>query len=249
MQKEQYFGTQVITMPPPGFTGCSNPQAPYYQSTPQLYAFVRSVGKQVYFRLAGNNTEQLLYDFNLNVGSTTIPSAINSSTQTITAIDSIATPNGFRKRYYKGSGGSNDIVFIEGIGHPQGFILPEYMGGNLSITTRFLCYQQNGVICPTGFSSGTNCTTLGLEEKKNVSSEFSVYPNPIQTSGLITFANEVKNGELFIYDAIGKEVRHTKGINGLALKIERADLTNGVYFFSIKQKETESFKGKFVVAD
>jgi hypothetical protein len=246
MKKEQSLGTQILTMPP--FTPyiCPNPQAPYYQSTPQLYAYVRSVGKQIFMRQLGSNTEQLLYDFNLNVGSTTIPSALSNTTQTITAIDSISTPNGFRKRYYAGV---NTIVFIEGIGHPQGFVLPEYMNGNVSGATQFLCYQQNGVVCSTGFSLGSNCISLGLEEKKNVSQVFSVYPNPIQTNGFITLANEVKNGELFIYNAIGKEVRHTKGVNGFAIKIERADLTNGVYFFNIKQKEADVFKGKFVVAD
>lgn len=247
MKKEQSLGTQVITMPPFTPYTCPNAQAPYYQSTPQVYAYVRSVGKQVFMRQLNANTEQLLYDFNLNVSSTTIPSALSITTQTITAIDSISTPNGFRKRYYAGV---NNIIFIEGIGHPQGFVLPEYMGGNVSgFSSEFLCYKQNGVVCATGFSGGSNCISLGVEEKKNGNQVFSVYPNPIQTNGFITLANEVKNGELFIYNAIGKEVRHTKGVNGMAIKIERSDLTNGVYFFSIKQKEVEVFKGKFVVAD
>ncbi len=247
MKKEQSLGTQVLTQPPFTPFTCPNPQAPYYQSTPQLYAYVRSVGKQIFIRqLSSINTEQLLYDFNLNVGSTTTTSCLGNTPQTITFIDSVSTPNGFRKRYYANS---NLLVFVEGIGHPAGLVPPELMQGNVSgFGSQFMCYQQNGTFCNVGMG-GANCSALSIEKNEPLKSEFSVYPNPIQTNGLITFTNEVKNGELFIYNAIGKEVRHTKGINGLALKIERADLTNGVYFFSIKQKETEVFKGKFVVAD
>jgi hypothetical protein len=249
MKKEQSLGTQVLTMPPFTPYTCPNPQAPYYQSTPQVYAYVRSVGKQIFIRqLNSINTEQLLYDFNLNIGSiTNTATCLYNSSQTITAIDSVSTPNGFRKRYFSGS---NNLVFIEGIGHPMGFVPPELMQPNVSgFSSEFLCYQQNGIVCTTGFSGGSNCIALGVEEKKNGNQVVSVYPNPIQTNGFITLANEVKNGELFIYNAIGKEVKHTKGVNGMAVKIERSDLTNGVYFFSIKQKEAEVFKGKFVVAD
>jgi hypothetical protein len=84
---------------------------------------------------------------------------------------------------------------------------------------------SNGIIysfIPTG--SG------GVQEF--VSEKISVYPNPFTEQITITFSDEQINTVIKLLDLNGKAIR-VLNISGIEYKIERGDLTAGIYFLQI----------------
>lgn len=77
---------------------------------------------------------------------------------------------------------------------------------------------------------GNTVSVNTLEEDLSL----SVYPNPAQDEFFVRIGAEHKLKSVRIYDIIGKEVRNIGRIEGNEVRIERQDLTAGIYFVSIE---------------
>lgn len=75
--------------------------------------------------------------------------------------------------------------------------------------------------------------------------DFSIFPNPLITSSVIQFSNELKNAELVIYDVLGKEMM-IKRFTGNKIEIERGSLVSGIYLLTLRDSGKQYIK-KIVV--
>lgn len=85
---------------------------------------------------------------------------------------------------------------------------------------------------------------LGITELPEENSS-AVYPNPSSTETKIMFNNS--NGDIFnlnLFDYQGRLVRKITGIEGDAVKIERNELNEGMYFFRLESGK-KTIVGKF----
>ncbi|MFA6923363.1 MAG: sugar-binding protein [Bacteroidales bacterium] len=97
--------------------------------------------------------------------------------------------------------------------------------------------------------SGTSCveTPTGIinEEMNNAT---MIYPNPFNTffTLKISDATILKNAEMKIYDVCGKEVKSVS-ISSNETTINRGELQNGIYFYSVINNNEKITNGKIVV--
>jgi hypothetical protein len=89
-----------------------------------------------------------------------------------------------------------------------------------------------------------NCNTF-VSVKENISSSFTVYPNPAVTATTVTLKNKLQNKPvLLLYNVEGKEVKHITGVTQSEINIEISDLNQGLYIFRIYDGEMPVGSGK-----
>lgn len=233
-------GTYNWMAPPP--IGCSGSYN-YIDTIPSY--FLRSAGKQIFLRQPMDTSEHMLYDFNLIVGDTLPLSYNNFATDiTVTAIDSIYTSNGYRKRFAL-TGSTWAQYLLEGIGHSKGLVEP--MNVPLECGYNLDCFSLND----TAYfpSIGPTCNMpVGIISYKNEISH-SVFPNPFNTFTTIQFNSMINNAELNIYNPYGQKIKTIKDISGDRIKIERGFLSSGFYFYELRQNSKNIATGKLIVTD
>ncbi len=76
-----------------------------------------------------------------------------------------------------------------------------------------------------------------------------IYPNPFNVYTTIRFNAAISNAELNIYDVYGQKVRSLNNISGDQLKIERENLSPGLYFYEMNEADKSISAGKLIIAD
>ncbi|MBK9639603.1 MAG: T9SS type A sorting domain-containing protein [Bacteroidetes bacterium] len=207
--------------------------------------FLRSSAKQMYILTPGNTIENLIYDFNLNVGDS-LPLTYNNedTTVSVTSIDSIYTPYGYRKRFML-TGNTLSQFLIEGIGHSSGLIEP--MQVSLGCGFNLTCFSLNDtsyfpVIGPT-------CNlAVGMVENKT-KSIVSISPNPFFSNTEFQIEPSLINGELSFYNSFGQKCKTITHIFGSQIILKRENLSAGLYFYEIKENHEIRSVGKIVISD
>lgn len=120
------------------------------------------------------------------------------------------------------------------------------------------CLDKNGNIFLSGTSREINTTgiltikysnTVGFEElSKESNILLTVHPNPFQTSLTIITNRSLVNAQLLLYDEFGKEVLKIDNINQENIFLQRNNLSDGIYFFRLLEKNQIIATGK-VIAD
>lgn len=216
--------------------------APYTNSTPSY--FIRSAGKQMYIIEPGSSSEELLYDFDLNVGDTlpasyTVPAG---SIITVTAIDSISTPFGYRKRFQLSSASA---YLYEGIGSSAGFV-EEINLLFLSGTRDLLCFSLNDIsYIPT---TGSSCNMLVGIAEELASVAIAVFPNPFSNSTTIQLNQQLNSASLKVYNSSGAKIK-SLSFSGATVEIERNNLSEGIYYYQIVAKNGNVWSGKLMIID
>jgi hypothetical protein len=189
-----------------------------------------------------DSTEQLLYDFTMQVGDTVkgFLESFASPAETVYSIDSVLVGNGYRKRwninpaYY--------IYLIEGIGSTYGLIEPSpgfiVDFADYSLT----CFTQNGMTLYPDTNINCELITNGI----NIYSEKyfqTISPNPF-TNQLNVKTNNNGLSEIIIYDIASRKLLQQTFINSASVNTEA--LSKGIYFYEIKNKNGMTKKGKVV---
>ncbi|MCK9220744.1 MAG: T9SS type A sorting domain-containing protein [Bacteroidales bacterium] len=203
-----------------------------------------AMNKKVYFVPPTTNTEQLLYDFTMQVGDTVqgYLETFASPPDIVQSIDSVQVGNSFRKRWIINT--CYNISLIEGIGSTYGLIeatpgcitdLPD-----MTIT----CFQQNGQsLYP---DTTTNCQLItSVNPISKNSGEIIISPNPSHGSFTISFEPNMNINEFRITDLSGKTMVHQQMDNQSSIKIN--NFQNGVYIFSTINNDNIQITKKIII--
>ncbi len=254
-QRKERFDANFIAQP------CYLGTRTYQEYT---YAFYRndSAQKKVFIRMFGDTIDQLLYDFNLNVGDSlpntflyTNNNQINSEIDTVIAVtqinlglklriiytlsDTICMQNTLPPlppifpNYIKGS-------LIEGIGHTHGFLYPHDCDpSGIAKKTLLSCFHQNGrAVYP---DSTHQCQLIvGTINNTFKDLKWQLYPNPSSGEFFIDSSTKLKSIQLF--DIKGRFIKEYSPIKSSWQLPEE----KGIYFLRLEDHQGQ-FQFKKIV--
>ncbi len=187
--------------------------------------FIRQDSLKIYHRNLSENSEQLLYDFDLQVGDLLPLSKINfMDNLLVSSIDSVWVLDAWRKRFYFNQGAS---WIIEGIGHNAGFL--ESIPPMLECSHTFICLKLNG---ESAFETNMDDCNLPLSIKPINSSKTSCYPNPANHT--ISLKGISKNDSPFIFNYYGVPMNNQAILENNSWTFNIDNLANGLYLIRIK---------------
>lgn len=207
-----------------------------------------TLNRKVFFIPPTDTTEQLLYDFTMQVGDTVKGYIETFNVDIVQSIDSVLVGNNYRKRWSINP--SYQIDFIEGIGSTYGLI--EFSPGFtdaafFSIT----CFQQNGqTLYPDTI---TNCQLImtSVNSIESYSTLANISPNPFSTRTTVQItSSELRSTsyELEMYDVFGRMVKEF-AIRSSPFVIERGNLPSGIYFIQLEEEGKPVAAGKLVITN
>jgi len=192
-----------------------------------------------------NGVDALLYDFNLETGDVIVQYG-NTFTATV---DYISLNDGTTRKRIKLVSAeqycnqNRKQTWIEGVGsdsHPfypynNGFIVCS-AGGGWRVYTK--CSFQIG----DHIYGEPNCpdlreTMLGVNDAETVSSEISFSPNPFTTELTIQSDGAFSDATIMLYNVMGQLVSISTKQSGNKLIINRDQLSSGLYFIQLYEKE------------
>jgi len=215
---------------PKGF--CDNTQPEEIQ---EFAAFLRQDGRKIFWRGSFDLQDQLVYNFELEVGDSLPLSRINFFNDIVVVAKDTILVNGEERLSFQFSN-SPVTYFVEGIGHSGGFL--QYIPPMLECGHRLNCYGQNDVpLYPINPQDECNYT-VGIETEM-ASSEFSIYPNPAQDV-LIIELNDARNKTIEITNMNG-QVLEKINFSAKRNQVSISALTAGVYFIKIQSGVAKRF--------
>jgi len=110
--------------------------------------------------------------------------------------------------------------------------------------------SNNGICTKDTSINITVNTCTGTDQTIAQDISCIVYPNPFSSSAIIQFNSVIKNAVLNIYNLFGQKIITINNISGNQIKIERANLNSGIYFYKVmKQNEENISNGKLIITD
>ena len=212
---------------------------------------------KVFFYDNSRNIFQMLYDFNGNIGDSTViyPGDYPSTDYISTTIDSISSINInshiLKKLYVHCSSSSlnwipsNSGVVIENIGDTY-YMFPWLFGGCDAQWARPLRCYEDAVVGAYNFNTAPNCDytlLVGINETNNPL-KIAIFPNP--ASEQINLETNIDNSFNYnIYNIFGHlEITGTSQTN--MISISTSSLSNGIYNVVI-DIEGKTIRSKFIV--
>jgi hypothetical protein len=208
-----------------------------------------SIEKKVFFIPTGSTTEELLYDFNLELNDK-LPETYSyrysfSDTSYISLVDSVLIGNEYHKRYGVSNSIQTDYVYlIEGIGSSFGLL--SELHAPFEFGSMLLCYKQDYVtVYP---DPGYDCVLVtGLDEHPRVINYFSISPNPIVSGiGVVNIPPRIPASELIINDVVGNEITRIRNVEQGTI-IHTENLGSGVYLYRVMTGKQIYHAGKLMV--
>ena len=202
-----------------------------------------TINRKVFIIPPAAATEELLYDFTMQVGDTVkgyIENYLNTK-DIVENIDTVLVGNNYRKRWKINSGYS--IYFIEGIGSTYGLV--EYSPGTIVDGPDFTisCFRQNSItIYPDTITNCGLITSVKPIEIQN--DQLRIYPNPSNGSFTIEFDESLAIKEIRLTDLLGKIVFQQQTDN--RTKIEITNLRNEIYILTIIDKNNLLINKKII---
>jgi hypothetical protein len=212
------------------------------------------VANKAFFVFPNTTTDSLLYDYNLAVGDTVkgiISQFFNPYyDRVILSVDSVLISGQYRKRwnFSQDDYGSSTFI-IEGIGTNSGFLEPLYPF-NLEWTHRYLICVRDSF--QTYFASSHNskigCNLLyNVAPERNLPNNYSILPNPFSNEATLKTDREFKNATVTITNTFGQQVKQIKSITGKEIKIQRGNLSAGIYFLQLTQENKFILSCKLII--
>jgi len=202
-----------------------------------LFAWLRedtSTRKVYVYSQISNPTDQLLYDFNLNIGDTLHSDyASQGSILVLDTIQMVTLQNGeIRKQYIFNQPW---ISYIEGIGGVRGLFLP--LNTPQPFTTTLYCVKKSGINL-----WGSLCSTVFLGISKDMNISCKVFPNPFYDELNIRIENSklTKQIEFEIFDLNGTTV-FTNELQNPNTSFSLSKLTSGFYIYRIKMESSTHY--------
>lgn len=202
--------------------------------------------KKVYIVPPSSNTEELLYDFNLQVGDT-VKGYLESFTgyDVVQSIDSVLVGNSYRKRWDVNN--CYFIYFIEGVGSTYGLLEPSPSCVTDFADISLSCFQENGrTLLPDTI---TSCNLITSIQEEKVQTDVRFYPNPFSGSSQIQISQNLINASLTISDLKGRMIKRIANINGDNYTFSASGLAEGIYLARIEEDGVVLSSTKIVILD
>ena len=214
-------------------------------SLKEYIAAMRETDKKVYavFKQSeDDNTERLIYDFNLKEGDL-VSSYGATENQLVTKIDTVEVAGKLRQRFYIDN--SYD-VWIEGIGSLDRFFpypLSPYPLYELGLRLNYQ-KKESVVIYKTGefFFSENDCNPVSIIEAES-DRAFSIFPNPFDKAICVEYSGEQLRS-LTLYDQSGRRV-FQKTVEGFNVCVE-PNLPPGTYALVIETVSGKQYSKKII---
>lgn len=202
----------------------------------------------VYF-IPPNESEGILYDFNLNVGDTVIVNNIfcNDIPVTIIGIDTVEYFGISRKRWAIGEDGYVNEFWVEGIGSLNGPLYTRFGYCIICPVWELLCYHYYDTLEYIMYPE-TDCyqSTVGINDKfGEVENDFVIKPNPVVRGTTLYLEIATEPISIDIHNSSGVLIKtiNTDYNNG----IETNTLLPGLYFITIKTKDNSIRTKKLLI--
>lgn len=191
-----------------------------------------TVARKLYYIAPSQNTEQLYFDYNWQVGDTVtgaLAPVIAPQPDTIIAIDSVQVGNSYRKRWYLNQ--YYGVYVIEGIGCTFGLLEPS--PGNISdqVGYEVVCFSQNNqTLYP---ASNPPCNLITSTPQISTSKpEVIIYPNPNNGAFTVDLRKAGALTRAVMYDLHGKRISD-QAVNGKNV-LQFENLDNGIYLLVLE---------------
>ncbi len=225
-------------------------------------AFIREdvMAKKIFTIYPTDTVEQLLYDFNLNIGDT-FKCAV--ATHYVSSIDSVLINSYWHKTLLMvpvncpgcpSSYTAFPYYVIEGIGSicaPYTPLSPMHFYESCIALT---CFNNHGTIPPLSrtvgpyFNNISSCSlTFGLNVNNlSKAKKTSVIPNPIDNTTKIVFTDNL-SGSLMVLNSIGQVIVNASFTNENELLIGDKITVSGLYYYRVTDEQNgKVYSGKFV---
>lgn len=192
--------------------------------------------KKVWFVPEGENTEALLYEFDLQIGDTLSQGILNPNGDDyyVADIDSVEINESYRKRFLiqiEYNYGDSPFPIIEGIGG-QNLIRPIFDWFNFEAGYWFNCINiADTLIYPYSCEMIVGTNPIKKEQV------FEIFPNPTSGEFWIENPNNKHNFiSMEIFNSFGKKLMDFETSEDLTL-VDLSDKPKGVYLIRIKCSE------------
>lgn len=203
--------------------------------------------KKYYCRFYSQNIDDLLYDFNLNLGDT-IPSNMYgikgcfSQPVILTCLDTVVLGNQPKRRFFIGN---TKYFFIEGIGSNTG-LLGMLCGMMESGSCLEVFYKNSDSLVVNGCFASNPCIITNASAD-NANFKLQIFPNPFTTSATLSILNTpASNLKFELLDIFGRQVKQF-AIKNPQTEITRDNLPSGIYFYRVSSADGIIGAGKVVV--
>ncbi len=220
-----------------------------------------SILSKVYVKILPNfggssidTTEQVLYDYNWQVGDTVIRNLNGYFIHVISGVDSTLINSVWHKvwHFQAVNSGSKNFDIIEGIGCTDNPIFP-LSPMNFENAFRLMCFRNfsgSPTVNPaiSGYFDNKTSCTLGIDQIAEKSKNVLVIPNPINKSGKIVFPYTISTGSVILSNVIGQIVINIPIQNKEEIAIGDKIEVSCLYFYRVVDIQSgKVFSGKFMV--
>lgn len=211
---------------------------------------LREASKVVYY-IPPNQSEGILYDFNLEIGDTISVKNLFCGDEKIPLdvidIDTVEYFGESRKRWHLGENGYVEEFWVEGIGSLNGPLYTKYWYCIVCPAWELLCYHENDTL--KYLKPGeTDCyqNTVGVEEITQSDTVF-IRPNPVKKGNSIEYEMNFSPVKIDIINSAGVLIQSLNSIQDRIVKYETIDLETGLYLIKVTNQENKTRTLKLIV--
>jgi len=214
--------------------------------TNQHFQYLVREESNLVFILLNNQTEAILYDFDLNIGEE--KEIYNPFTQeySIISVDSIfyITYDNFHRMVYR-LGGEYEEYWIEGIGSTLGPFNSRVYDFIMCPDWKMVCaYEQNEQIYQW---DGYPCYEEAVGIAPLDHSQLQMYPNPVLQGDVFHIESQHPLKSMHIFDISGKLILSKSLEERKKAVMESKDLKKGVYLIKLMDSNGLSYEYKLLV--
>lgn len=227
---------------------CYNPPAGNYILPGKYAGAIRNdhAARKTYIIPEQTSVEQLLYDFNWQVGDTItgyLDHPFSVFEDTVISVDSVLVGSTYRKRWYIDPW--YQVYLIEGIGSTYGILNP--LPAGLTDHDGYIldCFSQNNV--PLYPSGTTGCQVLThVNEVTTEPGDLTVYPNPTRQHLFLQLPAKYRSvaTEIEVIGLDGKSAFHSMEISDQAstISLNLSALPQGIYLIKVRVDENTFYE-------
>ncbi|MFY9308842.1 MAG: T9SS type A sorting domain-containing protein [Bacteroidia bacterium] len=188
-----------------------------------------------------------VYQYNLNAGN--LSSIIASKTYLVQN-----APDGYKQQKL----GPDGKIYISKAGKQYLSVIElsdslypicNYIDSAIYLGGQYTSFGLPNFIAAYSYSNNSSAC-LALTDKTlthETLSALTVYPNPFKHTTTIQSLEVLQNATLTIFNSLGQITQQKQNIFGQSISIARGDLLDGMYFFTLQNRNT-IFSGKFLIA-